>query len=174
MTKMETIAALALLRAAYPNFYRDMPNADLQAVVNLWTVHFAEDNADAVTRAIHALIVCRVEGYPPTIGAVKEQMRMHAVKNQLSDAEAWAMVSKAARNGLYGAREEFEKLPEEVKRAVGTPDQLKAWALMQADEVKSVVASNFRRSFRAVQEREKVEGKLPSAVRNLLPMQFEK
>lgn len=84
------------------------------------------------------------------------------------------MVSKAARNGLYGAREEFEKLPEDVKQAIGTPDQLKAWAQMQADEVESVVASNFRRSFRAVQEREKVEGKLPSAVRNLLPMQFEK
>ena len=53
-------------------------------------------------------------------------MRKLAVKNQLSEAEAWAMVSKAARNGLYGAREEFEKLPEDVKQAIGTPDQLKA------------------------------------------------
>ena len=155
MTRAETIAVLALLKAAYPNFYKDMPQTDLQAAVNLWYLHFAGDDADTVTSAVHALIASRAEGYPPTIGAVREQIGKLIAKDSLTDADAWALVSKATRNGLYGYREEFEKLPEQVKKAVGTPEQLKAWAMMPSDEVESIIASNFRRSFRAVAQREK-------------------
>ena len=169
MNRTETIAVLALLKAAYPNFYKGMPPADLQAAVNLWCLHFAGDDADTVTAAVHALIDARTEGYPPTIGAVREQIRKLKTKDALSEAEAWALVSRASRNGLYGYREEFEKLPKEVQKAVGTPEQLKAWAMMPSEEVESVVASNFRRSFRAVAEREKEVMALPPAVKNLLP-----
>ena len=161
MTRTETIAVLALLKAAYPNFYKGMPQADLQAVVNLWSLHFAGENADTVTAAVHALIASRAEGYPPTIGAVREQIDNLTAKDALSETEAWALVSKAARNGLYGYREEFEKLPEPVKKAVGTPEQLRAWAMMPADEVESVVASNFRRSYRDNARREKENRLLP-------------
>ena len=122
-----------------------------------------------MTAAVHALIASRVEGYPPTIGAVREQIDNLTAKDALSETEAWALVSKAARNGLYGYREEFEKLPERVKKAVGTPEQLKAWAMMPSEEVESVVASNFRRSFRTVSEREKDSRKLPQGVREMLP-----
>ena len=169
MTRTETIAVLALLKAAYPNFYKGMPQADLQAVVNLWSLHFAGEDADTVTAAVHALIASRVEGYPPTIGAVREQIDNLTAKDVLSETEAWALVSKAARNGLYGYREEFEKLPEPVKKAVGTPEQLRAWAMMPSDEVESVVASNFRRSYRTMSEREKDNRKLPQGVREMLP-----
>ena len=161
MTRVETIAVLALLKAAYPNFYKGMPQTDLQAVVNLWSLHFAGEDADTVTAAVHTLISSRTEGYPPTIGAVKEQIDNLTAKDALSETEAWAMVSKAARNGLYGYREEFEKLPEPVKKAVGTPEQLRAWAMMPADEVESVVASNFRRSYRDNARREKENRLLP-------------
>ena len=36
MNKAETQGILALIKAAWPNFYRDMPKADLMAAVNLW------------------------------------------------------------------------------------------------------------------------------------------
>ena len=42
MNPTETKGVLALLRAAYPNFYKDMPRADLLAVVNLWQKQFEE------------------------------------------------------------------------------------------------------------------------------------
>ena len=48
-----------------------------------------------------------------------------------------------------------------VKKAVGTPEQLRAWAMMPADEVESVVASNFRRSYRDNARREKENRLLP-------------
>ena len=36
MTPKETKAVLALMRAAYPQFYKDMSREALNSVVNLW------------------------------------------------------------------------------------------------------------------------------------------
>lgn len=74
------------------------------------------------------------------------------------------MVEKACRNGLYGNKMEFEKLPPEVQRVVGAPEQLKAWAEMDAETVNSVVASNFMRNFRVEKQREKERSLLPPSV----------
>ena len=74
MNPTETKGVLALLRAAYPNFYKDMPRADLLAVVNLWQKQFEEFDGSLVLAAVNSLISSRVEGFPPTIGAVKEQI----------------------------------------------------------------------------------------------------
>ena len=74
MNTRETQGLLAMIKAAYPNFYRDMPRADLVAAVNLWQKQFSEYDVSAVKAALHALIATRKEGYPPTIGAVKEQI----------------------------------------------------------------------------------------------------
>ena len=47
---------------------------------------------------------------------------------------------------------------EEVQRAVGHPRQLHEWALLDAGEVNTVIASAFRRSWRARKELEKSLG----------------
>ena len=150
MNRKETQGVLALLRAAYPNFYKGQTKEDLLAVVNLWQIQFADFACEDVIRAVHALIATRTEGFPPTIGAVKEQAAKLTEKSSLSEAEAWAMVSRAARNGLYRCREEYDKLPPAVQKAVGDAEQLRTWAAMDEETVASVVASNFARSYRTV------------------------
>jgi hypothetical protein len=87
---------------------------------------------------------------------------------ELPEQTAWAMVSAACRNGLYGYKAEFEKLPPAVQAAVGAPEQLKAWAMMDADTVESVVASNFMRNFKANKAREKARAALPPEMRNIV------
>ncbi|MBO7728993.1 MAG: hypothetical protein J6S50_10820, partial [Oscillospiraceae bacterium] len=104
MNTRETQGLLAMIKAAYPSFYRDLPKADLIAAVNLWQTQFAEYDVRLVKAAVHALIAARTEGFPPTIGAVKEQIAKLTAPHQLSEAEAWALVSRAARNGTYGYR----------------------------------------------------------------------
>lgn len=166
MTREETLQVLSILKAAYPHSYRNMTKLDAEAVVNLWHRQFENEDAGAVGAAVDALIATRKEGYSPTIGEVKEQLhRVRSENKSLSDAEAWALVEKACRNGLYGYREEYEKLPEEARKAVGAPEQLKAWAGMDEETVNSVVASNFRKTFRTVQQREKENAMLPPGVR---------
>ena len=65
----------------------------------------------------------------------------------MTPQEAWNLVAKAIRNSAYESREEFDKLPTDLQRLVGSPNQLRDWALMDSDTVHSVISSNFQRSF---------------------------
>ena len=75
------------------------------------------------------------------------------------------MVARAIRNGTYGAKKEFDALPQVIQRLVGSPNQLKEWAAMDADVVSSVVASNFQRSYKARVASERELLSLPGDVR---------
>ena len=164
MTPKETKAVLALMRAAYPQFYKDMSREALNSVVNLWQKQFEDYDGLLVLNAVNTLISSRVEGYPPTIGAVKQQiMKLYAAELP-SESEAWAMVSLAAQNGAYGWKAEFEALPPLVQRAVGSAEQLRAWALMEEGEVQTIVASTFKKAYRQLLSQEQEWRLLPGFV----------
>lgn len=56
-------------------------------------------------------------------------------------------------------------LSDTVRRVVGSPSQLREWAMMEPDTVQSVVASNFQRSYRSRAASEKEFAALPEAGR---------
>lgn len=168
MTREETLLILAVLKAAYPHAFKDMKKSDGEAMVNLWQMQFASENYQEVSAAVNALIATRTVGYSPTIGEVKERLYRLRNVNELSEGEAWGMVYKALSNGYYGYMDEWKKLPQEVQRAVGNPEQLREWSQMETDTVQSVVASNFMRSYRVMKERAKEVEKLPEAVREMI------
>lgn len=168
MNSTETTMVLSVLQAAYPAFYKDFSVDEMRKVVSLWTDMFATDNFRTVMVAVQALISTKTEGIPPTIGAVKEQLRKITAPNEMSEQEAWALVSKACQNGYYHSVEEFEKLPEVIQRSIGGPEQLKAWAQMDAATVESVVASNFMRTFKAKQKQQKELEMMPTEVKNYM------
>ncbi len=164
MTSKETKAVLALMKAAYPNFYKDLPLEDLRAVVNLWQKQFEDYDGMTVLSAVNTLVSSRAEGFPPTIGAVKQQiMKLYAAELP-SEGEAWAMVSLAARNGAYGWKAEFAALPPLVQKAVGSAEQLRAWALMEEGEVQTIVASTFKKAYRQLLSQEQERRLLPGFV----------
>ena len=168
MTKSDTLKMISILKAAYPHSFKDMTRAEADAMVNLWERIFRNDDPKEVSYALDALIATRTVGYSPTPGEVKEQIRKLKSREELDEQSAWAMVSKACANGIYGYREEFAKLPPDVQKAVGAPEQLRAWAMMDAETVESVVASNFQRAYRTTQKRESEMQKLPSEVQNFI------
>ena len=165
MNRTETLKILAILRAAYPHSFRDV---DVDTTVALWMRMFAGDSYKDVDAAICSLISTRTAGYSPTIGEVKERLYELRTSSELPEDAAWALVSKACRNGLYGYRAEYDKLPPDVQRAVGAPEQLKAWAAMDEDTVQSVVASNFMRNYRARSARAKEICMLPHDIRGVI------
>ena len=165
MNRKEVMQILSVLKAAYPHSFKDMTKLDGEALVNLWTRQFAEEDPTAVSAAVDALISMRTTGYSPTVGEIKDQLHRLRTVDGLNDAQAWHLVEKACRRGLYNAQEEFDKLPPNVQTAVGGPEQLKAWAMMDSDTVNSVIASNFRRTYKTVQEREKEKALMPPEVR---------
>jgi len=167
MTREETIAIMGVLKTAYPSFYRDMTRDGALQAISLWHEMFAEDDPKTVSAAVKALIKTRKEGFPPTIGEVSEKIRELTQGGGLTRIEAWNLVSKACKNGLYGAEEEFAKLPPIVQKVVGTPNQLKEWAMMDA-ETFSVTGSHFQRSFDIMQKREQELSIMPTDVRERL------
>lgn len=168
MTRNDVIKIMSVLRGAYPGFYRGISKAEALDTINLWADMFANDDAALVGVAVKCLIETDEKGFPPTIGQVKAKMRMLASKTAPTESEAWNLVAAAVKNGLYGAAEEFAKLPDVCQRIVGSPSQLRDWAMMDSNSLHSVVASNFQRSYRVISERKKEIAKLPEDVRACL------
>lgn len=148
MTKADTVRIMAILRTAYPGYYKGQSREDATAAVNLWADLFADDDPGVVLAAIKAHIATDTKGYPPVIGQIKEQVTRLTQPPQMTEAEAWGIVYGAICNSGYHAQAEFDALPPLLQRLVGSPAQLRDWSQMDADEVQSVVASNFQRSYR--------------------------
>ena len=168
MTREDTIKILSVLRGAYPAFYRDITKQEAESTIALWESMFDEEPYELVGAAVKAFISGDGKGFPPAIGQIKERIRLITTPEEMTEQEAWSYVSKALRNSTYGSVEEFAKLPPEVQAVVHDPGQLKQWAMSPADEVETVIASNFQRSFRAKQKATKEYLALPTEVKRLM------
>ncbi len=168
MDRIETLTIMKVLQAAYPNFYKGMTKGAADDIVDLWATMFADDPVEVVAVAVKGHIASDSKGFPPHIGAIKEAIGKLKTPNETTEQEAWLMVKNATRNGLYGSKDEFEKLPPVVQKLVGSPSQLREWSMMDSETLNSVVASNFMRSYKVMAAREKERLALPSDVRNVM------
>lgn len=168
MDRSDVLKIMAVLRGAYPQFYRNISRSEAEDTVNLWLDMFRQDDPQLVAAAVKSVIEGDEKGFPPTIGQVKAKMRLLTDSDEMTEAEAWELVSKAIRNGLYGAKEEFDKFPPVIRRIVGSPNTLREWARMDTETVHSVVSSNFQRSYRAISAKEREYAKLPAEVKSMV------
>lgn len=168
MTKQETLMILGVLKAAYPGFYAAIKPAEAEGIVGLWQEMFFEP-AQVVAAAVKALIATRTSTYPPTIGEVKDMIWLLKGSSRTGAAEAWSLVMDAiSDDGIYGVEKGFAALPPDIQSIVGSPSQLAQWALMDAETVQSVVASNFMRAYREHQAHTKQVEALPPDIRERL------
>lgn len=167
MTRKDTLQVLSILRAAYPNFYRGMAKDDLEGIVNLWASMFADDPPELVAAAVKAFIATDSKGFPPVIGIIKEKLRQISAPPMMTEQEAWNLVLNAISNSGYHAKEEYDKLPPILRSIVGSPQQLRNWGMMNADEVQTVVASNVMRSYRARAKYQQDYDALPGDVKQV-------
>lgn len=168
MDRAETLKIMAVLRGAYPNFYRGISKIEAEDTVNLWIDIFGRYPYPLVAAAVKSFIEADEKGFPPVPGQIAAKIRLITEPERQGESEAWSLVAAAVKNGLYGYREEFEKLPPIVQKIVGMPEQLRDWAMMDSDSVHSVVASNFQRAYRTELTREAELSKLPPDVKKLL------
>ena len=168
MTREDTIKILSVLRGAYPAFYRDITKQEAESTIALWESMFEEEPYELVGAAVKAFISGDGKGFPPAIGQIKERIRQITQPEEMTEQEAWAIVSKAVQRSTYGSVEEFAKLPPEIQAVVHDPGQLRQWAIGPAEDLETVVASNFMRSFRAKQKAIKEYIALPTSVKQLM------
>ena len=113
--------------------------------------------------------------FAPTIADIREQVAELNSQNEeeLNETAAWSLVLKAIRRSTYYSEEEFAKLPATVQRAVASPKQLWEWATLEDVDGKTltVIQSNFQRTFRMEQQRERERHKLsPDVLRLMRPL----
>ena len=75
------------------------------------------------------------------------------------------MVYKAICNSAYNSVEEFNKLPVEIQRAVGSADMLKSWSQLDIEQVQTVIQSNVMRSYKVASKQKKEYDVLPENVK---------
>lgn len=104
--------------------------------------------------------------FAPTIADIRNGAAIKQPQ-ELNEMEAWALVSKAIRNGTYNSVKEYAKLPQAVQKAVGLPDQLRIWA-MDENYNEEVVMSQFQRCYRSELKRQEEFQKMPSDVQRII------
>lgn len=168
MNRKELLGIFALLEANYEAQFAKKTELNKKAMVNLWTEHFIDKDYNLVYAAVNTYIATDTSGFIPNVGQINEQIRNLTRKDAMTEQEAFDRIYKAVCNSGYHAREEFEKLPPTLQRLVGSPNQLKEWAVMDASVFHSVVASNLMRSYKAVVKDEEFKQALPESVKQLL------
>lgn len=168
MDRLETADILAVLKAAYPQFYNGLGAKDANRIVDLWAEMFKDEPVAVVALAVKAMIASRTSTFPPNIGEVKAQIIKMQMPQEMTAAEAWALVYRAISNSGYCAREEYDRLLPAIQRLVGSPNQLREWGMMNSETVQSVVASNFQRSYTARVKSDREYMALPSDIKQMI------
>lgn len=164
MTVSETAKIIAVMMATYPNY----KPSDIQMTVSVWQDMLADYEYQQISVALKAYITSDTSGFAPSVGQLIDKVQTLTKPQELSEMEAWTLVSRALRNGYYGAEEEFNALPPLVQKAVGAPSQLRNWSQTDSDSVENVIQSNFMRTYRTIVQRESQIAKMPSEVRQLI------
>lgn len=165
MTKDEVKRLLMTTQAIYPHYKIEDPQITLDA----WSMILEDQDANMIFAALKHYARTNKTGFAPGAGQLIQIAYdlSHGASGQLSPSEAWVMVYRALCRGNYHAEEEFERFPEEVKSAVGSPAQLRAWACDSSFN-EGVASSNFRKAYERVCERKKQDALMPPEIRVLI------
>jgi hypothetical protein len=135
-----------------------------QETLELWLQFFKEDNIDNFKNAMDEHI--RTNNKFPTIADIKSNIYKNT-HIQINNNELWDALVKAISRSSYYAEEEFDKLPELVKRYVRSPYQLQEMASMDSDVIHSVVKGQFMKQIEKIKEDYK-SGEIVGRKNNLL------
>lgn len=164
MTREETVEIIHIICDCYPNFKPE----DLSRTIDAWQVMLEEYSCEQVAAALKAYITSNTSGFAPSVGEIVAKIQLVSQPQELDGMAAWGLVSKALRNGTYGAVEEFNKLPPLVRQAVGMPDNLKNWATSDYQTIETVIQSNFLRTYETVVKRANEINRMPDNIKSLI------
>ena len=164
MTREETVKIIRIMCDCYPNY----KPSNLSETVDVWNMMLEEYSYSQISMALKTYVHSDTSGFAPSIGQLIGKIQAISQPQELDGMAAWGLVSKALRNGTYGAVEEFNKLPPLVKQAVGMPDNLKNWATSDYQTIETVIQSNFLRTYETVVKRANEINRMPDDIKSLI------
>ena len=163
MTREEVKKLIMIITSSYPNF----KPADMSMTVDVWASMLSEYEYNQAAIALKTYIVSDTSGFAPSIGQIIGKMNVVDEMSEMTGLEAWSYVSRALRDSTYHAKERFDELPPLVKKAVGSPDNLRAWGMDEGYN-ENVAQSQFIKIYNTVVERKHEFNRMPLEVRNLI------
>lgn len=165
MTRNETKEVVMAIYNLFPNW----KPSDLSFTVDTWNVFLSEYDKKEVQVALATYVKSNTSGFAPSVGQIIQLLPSVIKKEEslLNEAEAWSLVRKAIRKSSYYAEEEYQKLPEAIKKAIGSPSNLRVLACNE-DYNEEVESSNFKRAYRTVLAREKEIQRMPKQIQDLI------
>lgn len=164
MNVREAKKILAVMMVSFQNY----KPVNIDSTAQIWADMLYNYTYEQVAMALKAYIQTDTSGFAPAIGQIIARIQTITQPEQLNEMEAWALVSKALRNGYYGAEKEFNNLPSMVQQAVGCPDNLRHWSQSDLSSIETVVQSNFLRTYRIIVQREQEKQKMSVDLQNLI------
>lgn len=161
MTIKDARKLIAVFMVTYPNY----KPIDTELAASTWADALSEYTYEQVSVALKMYLKTSTSGFAPTPGQLIDKIQVVTQPELLSETEAWSIVRNSlSRCGYYSA-EEFEKFPPIIQKAVGSPSQLRVWAL-DPDYNEGVVSAQFGRVYRALAEKQKDFDKMPSDIQH--------
>ena len=161
MTKDEVRSMMKYFQTAYDGFYK---NANLSDVLGVWCDAFKD--VDKVCAEIAAKRYVDMNTRPPTIAGVKEQLRLITEEDEAT--AMWKYIVRAAKNSTYGSVEEFNKLPTECQRFVGSASALKDYGQVDPATLQTVVKAHFMKAIPSIKKHLDARYELPLEVREVI------
>lgn len=152
MDKIEAAKLLGYLKATYINSFSKMEEAEKEAMIHVWANHFKNDDFNHVMRAVQNL--CQSSKFVPSVAEIKEEMFKVSNVKQKDVGEAWELVLRNARCDLRWAKENYDKLPANIQKALGTYSVLSEIGYMDNEAI-SFARNNFEKKYNVVLERER-------------------
>lgn len=104
----------------------------------------------------------RAVPFPPSSAQLLELIADDSVE-VLTEGEIRAMLERASRNANYGADEEFNALPEDLKKAVGSPSVIRAWGMLEYNAIANEI-TRIERAYNQLISRKKKEVVTPDGL----------
>lgn len=190
MQKKEVAALLAMNKANFPNFYKDMGELETKGLLDSWYLQFRDYDKNIIQAAfMEALKVCK---FPVTIADIFERLGKIGALQQETIETLWQQFLQAAENVYllsYGfgytapgrtkgktqgqenrekAERIFAALEPEIQQYVGTLGRLVDFGKMDKDKLEQIIQPAFRRSIDKMRERNGLKAMLNQETRDLL------
>lgn len=171
MTKTEALKLVFTVKAAYPVYYRNVSQIELEAMADLWIAVLEDYSYEECFTAVTTYLRSGKKEILQSPGQIVDEIeKLKAAgrpEGALTPIEAWERyVRPAIRDGLYHSAESYEKMPEIVQEAIHSPDYLRELAGEPSETIDSVERSNFiNRLFPTAVTRRQDTARMPAKVR---------
>lgn len=166
MTIQEVSKLIYVVKATYPQTFSRHTTRDLDNMIAAWGSVLEDYTYEQASAGLKIYLASDTKGFPPSPGQVIDCIHkiISGSKQELNAMEAWALVRRALRNSIYGAEEEYSRLPPVVRKAVGSPENLREMGQLEISRVETVEQSHFIRTYEVTVQRMKDESKIPKKV----------